>query len=64
MTFKPKQICIRGQIRGQFINEIDWETCVKEFKEQVEMFNKSKKALPHPGIIINFDYCPFCGRKF
>lgn len=54
---------IVGMIGGKSIREGGWCSAVQKFKGEVDRFNNSKRAVPHPGIIQEFSYCPECGAS-
>ena len=35
----------------------------KQFNQAVDEFRTSHEAVPHPGLIVWFKYCPKCGVK-
>jgi hypothetical protein len=41
----------------------EYATVVEEFRAKVEEFDTTRKAVPHPGQFITFQYCPQCGKK-
>lgn len=55
--------CVLGLVGGKFVKEGNWFLAVEKFKEKIDRFNNSRKAIPHPGRIIEFKYCPVCGAR-
>jgi len=61
MTTECDHLCAAWGVL--LIKESEYETVVVEFRAKVDEFNTTRKAVPHPGQFITFEYCPKCGAK-
>jgi hypothetical protein len=55
--------CIVGNIRGENITSDRWPKAFADMKKLIHEFETSKRALPHPGFAVRFNYCPECGHE-
>jgi len=63
MTACKPQKCSVGLIRGVEQTGETWDAAVAEHDALWKEFVSSHRALPHPGFIERYKFCPKCGRK-
>lgn len=52
-----------AQIAGALIPKKEFKKAKRDFLKEVNYFNTTTKAVPHPGFMSLFKYCPNCGFK-
>lgn len=54
-------IHIVGYISGEECTVFTWAQKLIELEDKITFFNKTRKAVPHPGFAHRCKYCPMCG---
>jgi len=54
---------IVGQIRAVNKTMDEWLDALCDLSDRIVEFNTSRKALPYPGHVERFKFCPSCGIK-
>ena len=57
--------CIAGVIGCENVHVSEWDLRVVEFETVIEQFNidTRTKQVPHPGFVMQANYCMVCGTK-
>lgn len=57
-----KGLCIAGRIKGQLVKEKDYGAAYARLQADIEHFNTTRRAVPHPGFAERAKFCAHCGR--
>jgi len=50
-------------VAGEKIYETNCNGILKNAKEKITEFDTIRKAIPHPGFLEQFAFCPKCGEQ-
>ena len=57
-----KGYCIAGRIKGQLVKEKEYGAAYARLQDEIEHFNTTRRAVPHPGFAERAKFCVNCGR--